>query len=52
MMLTRWGQLNQTLIEISSLPKRELDLGHLNQLLEDSNLVLSYLLLVLLVDIC
>ena len=52
MMLTRWRQLDQTLIEVSSLPKGELDLGRLNQLLEDSNLALSYLFLILLVDIC
>ena len=52
MIVNRWGQLDQTLIEFPSLPKGELDLGRLNQLLEDSYPVLSFLLLVLLVDSC
>ena len=51
MIVNRWGQLDQTLIEVSSLTKRELDLGRLNQLLEDSDLILLYLFLILLVDI-
>ena len=50
MMFRSWGELNQTLIEVTNLPKRELNQSGLNQLLEESDLVLFRLLLTLLVD--
>ena len=51
-MIYRRSQLNQTLVELASLPEGELELSSLNQLLEDFDLALSCLLLVLLVDSC
>ena len=51
-MLNSWSELDQMLIEVTSLSKGELDLSYLNQLLEDSDLVLLRLLLVLLIDSC
>ena len=49
-MFRSWSKLDQTLIEVTSLPKRELNQSGLNQLLEESDLVLLRLLLTLLVD--
>ena len=49
-MIYHRSQLNQTLVELASLPEGELELSSLNQLLEDFDLALSCLLLVLLVD--
>ena len=51
-MIYRRSQLNQTLVELASLPEGELELSSLNQLFEEFYLTLSCLLLVLLVDSC
>ena len=51
-MLNSRSQLDQTLVEATSLPEGELDLSRLNKLLKDSDLVLVLLDLEILVDSC
>ena len=51
-MLNSRSQLDQKLVETTSLPEGELDLSRLNQLLKDSDLLLLLSGLELLVDSC